>query len=519
MKNNPTDRTPARPWLYVAGITAVFILSFTYIFNEKIDLNGDNCEYFLLATSIAGGHGYADITNEAFLPVNGFPPGYPLLMSALRLFTDSIFLQKVLNGLFLLASLLLLFFFLRKIKLPDALAFVAIVAAMLNSRVLHFSTIMMSEMSFLLFSVLGLFFLSKLDDEKPFWKDRSFYFAVLSAAYCYHIRTQGIAFVVAAIGFFLFTKKWKQALAFAGGFVLCLIPWIIRNNVQHLGQSRYLDMVGMANPWRPEEGALGIGEVIARFGDTFRMLLTKAVPNSVFPYLPVDYTSPTSGGGWLVALLFVALIGIGLWQFGRYRYVFLFYILATFGVISLFSTPSENRYITALLPFLEISLVVGLYTVLRRMVLRWKIAKNVSPWLLIVLVCFSFAPLKQLRAQNKAPFPPNYRHFFTIAKAVRKQLPAHTVVCSRKPTLFYMYSRSPVCNYLWTPDNEALIKDLIRSKADYVVLEQLGYSSTFLYLYPAVQNHPELFTPVMSLKNPDTYLLRFDREQAIKKFQ
>jgi hypothetical protein len=506
-------------WVYIISTVILFIVTFSYIFNPKLDLNGDNCEYYLLATSIAGGHGYSDVTNEACNPVNGFPPGYPLLMSAVRIFTDSFFFQKILNGLFLLTSLLLFFFFIRKNKLPDSLAFITIVIVLFNSRVLHFATIMMSETSFLLFSVLSLFFLSKMDDEKPFWKDRHFYFAILSTAYCYHIRTQGIALAVAITGFFLFTKKWKQMLAFAGGFVFCLIPWIVRNKIQNLGQSRYLDMVGTANPWRPEEGALSIGEVITRFLDTFRMLLTQAVPNSILPYFSVDYSSPTSWIGWLTAIILVSIIGIGMWRFGKYKYVFLFYTLATFGVISLFSTPSENRYITALLPFLEVSLIAGIYTLLCWSVRKLKIAKNVSPWLLVFLVFFSFPRLNQLRAQNTAPVPPNYHNFFTIAKAVHKQLPANTVVCSRKPSLFYMYSQSPVCNYLWTADNEALIKNLIQSKVDYVVLEQLGYSSTFLYLYPAIQNHPELFIPVLSLKNPDTYLLKFDREQAIEKFQ
>ncbi|MDR0680448.1 MAG: phospholipid carrier-dependent glycosyltransferase [Dysgonamonadaceae bacterium] len=518
IKNNSIKKS-YRLWVYIASTIILFIIVFAYIFNSKLDLNGDNCEYYLMATSIAGGHGYSDITNEAYNPVNGFPPGYPLLMSVIRIFTDSFFFQKILNGLFLLTSLLLLFFFIRKNKLPDSLAFVAIVIALLNSRVLHFATIMMSETSFFLFSALSLFFLSKMNDEKPFWKDRYFYFAILATAYCYHIRTQGIALAVAIIGFFLFTKRWKQTLAFAGGFVVCLIPWIVRNKIQNLGQSRYLDMVAIANPWRPEEGALSIGEVVTRFLDTFKMLLTQAVPNSILPYFSVDYSSSTTWSGWLIAIILVFIIGIGMWQFGKYKYVLLFYTLATFGVISLFSTPSENRYITALLPFLEISLIAGIYTLCCWSVRRLKIAKTVSPWLFILLAFFSFPRLNQLRAQNTMPVPSNYRHFFTIAKAVHKQLPANTVVCSRKPSLFYMYSQSPVCNYLWTTDNEALIKNLIQSKVDYVVLEQLGYSSTYLYLYPAIQNHPELFIPVISLKKPDTYLLKFDRKKAIEKFQ
>ena len=29
-------------WFYAAGLVLVFIFSFSYIFNEKLDLNGDN---------------------------------------------------------------------------------------------------------------------------------------------------------------------------------------------------------------------------------------------------------------------------------------------------------------------------------------------------------------------------------------------------------------------------------------------------------------------------------------------
>ena len=73
--------------------------------------------------------------------------------------------------------------------------------------------------------------------------------------------------------------------------------------------------------------------------------------------------------------------------------------------------------------------------------------------------------------------------------------------------------------YAWTENEEELITGLINSGTDYVVLEQLGYSSTGRYLYPAIQKNPELFPIVMHLKNPDTYLLKFDKEKAKQKFK
>ncbi|MDR1202774.1 MAG: phospholipid carrier-dependent glycosyltransferase [Tannerellaceae bacterium] len=518
MKENQLTKN-SRIFYYIIGLIVVFLITFTYIFNKKLDLNGDNAEYYVLATSIAGGHGYSDITNEAHNPSNIFPPGYPLLMSVIRIVTDSIIPQKVLNGLFLLASAFLFFFFIRKNKLPDSMAFVASAIILLNYQVLHFATMMMSEMSFMFFTALSLWLLSKMNEEKPFWKDPYFYSAIVTVAYAYHIRTQGIALAAAVIGYFLFTKRWKQLLAFAGGFIICLLPWMLRNKIADVGQSRYVSMIAMSNPWRPEEGTLSLGELLARFFETFKMLVTKAVPNSILPYASVDYNAATTIGEWGIAIILFALIGIGMWRFGKFKYLFLFYTIATFSVISLFSTPSENRYITPLLPFLEVSLLVGLYTVLSVGVRKMNSATQFSPWILLVVVFFSYPKLEQLHAQNNTPYPPNYQNYFTIAEEVHKQLPANTVVCSRKPMLFYMFGKTAVSSYLWTEDDKALIKGLIDSKTDYVVFEQLGYSSTARYLYPAIQNNPELFPIVMHLPNPDTYLLKFEREKAIEKFR
>ncbi len=517
MKENTLVKD-SRVLLYTAGLAIIFALSFSYIFNSKIDLNGDNCEYFILATSLAGGDGYSDITHEPPVASNLFPPGYPVLMSFIRFFTDSVFPQKILNGIFLLASALIFFFFIRKFKLPDSMAFVASAVILLNYQVLHFATMMMSEMSFMFFTVLSVWFLSKMDDDKPFWKDKYFYFAILSVAYCYHVRTQGIALAAAVVGFFLFTKRWKQMIAFAGGFAVCLLPWMIRNNLSGVGQSRYLSMIAMSNPWRPEEGTLSFGELISRFLETFTMLVTKAVPNSILPYFSADYNVSTTGMEWLTAIILFSVIGIGMWRLGKFKYLFLFYVLATFGVISLFSTPSENRYITPLLPFLEVSLMLGLYAILQFAVEKMNIGKQFSPWLLCVVVFFSFPKLEVLHAQNNMPFPPNYRNFFIVAEETKKQLPRNTVICSRKPALFYMFSKTAVTTYAWTEDNEELIKGLINNNVDFVVLEQLGYSSTPRYLYPAISNNPDLFIPVMHVPDPDTYLFKFEREKAVEKY-
>lgn len=505
---------------YIIVLVLLFVITFSFIFNKKIDMNGDNCEYYMLSTSIAKGFGYINIASPDQEPSGTFPPGYPLIMSLVRIFTNKIVAQKILNGIFLMASSLLIFHFIRKNKLPDSLAFIVSASILLNVNILHFATMMMSEMSYLLFTVIALWTLFKIDFDKPFFKDKYFYLLIFSTGYAYHIRTQGIALIVAVICYLLITKKWKTTLGYLSGIVLCLIPWMVRNHITGVGSSRYLNQIFTVNNHRPEEGTLEVFDLISRFFDTLIMLVTKAIPNSITPYFNVDYNVETTIGEWFIAVVLFGIIITGFWQFKKLRFFFIFYVLANLSLISLFNDPGENRYITTLIPFLEIGLFIGLYKLLTNVVQKTKIAKSFSPWILIVpLIIFPYPQLKDEHERNKSSFPPNYLNFFRIAAASRKQLQPDVVICSRKPGLFYIYSQSKVCNYKWTNDDKLLIQGLIDSKVDYVVLDQLGYSTTIRYLYPAMKKHEELFIPVMHIPNPDTYLLKFDRDGAIKKLK
>ena len=106
--------------LWCIALAVIFTISFSYTFDSKLNLNGDNCYYYANATSLAAGRGYADMFGE---PTNNFPPGYPLLMVPLRLFTSSIIAQKVLNLVFLGAGVVLLFFILTGAGLKRSLSF------------------------------------------------------------------------------------------------------------------------------------------------------------------------------------------------------------------------------------------------------------------------------------------------------------------------------------------------------------------------------------------------------------
>ena len=117
--------------------------------------------------------------------------------------------------------------------------------------------------------------------------------------------------------------------------------------------------------------------------------------------------------------------------------------------------------------------------------------------------------------QSKQKYPVQYVQFFSMAKQMKKIAPKGSVVCSRKPQMFWMDSQLPGVNYKYTKDAKELILDLVEKKVDYVLLDNLGYSSTYLYLYPAIQQYPQFFQQaVLRYDNTHQYMIVFERDRA-----
>lgn len=119
---------------------------------------------------------------------------------------------------------------------------------------------------------------------------------------------------------------------------------------------------------------------------------------------------------------------------------------------------------------------------------------------------------------NKMPFPPAYQNFFRLGLVLKEHVSPETVVASRKGELLYMFSGTRVAGYAYSQDDRAVIQKMLDDGVEYVILDQLGYSSTPRYLYPAIQKNDDLFFVASHVPNPDTYLLKFDREPPRKNF-
>lgn len=510
----------------IAIISAVFFAVYSYAFDSKLDLNGDNAQYIMLARNIANGFGYSQINSGLLMPASHFPPGYSFILSVFMLLgIQSLIFFKVLNGVFLLASLLLLGYVVFRLTNNRILGIVIAIIPIFSPHLQHFSNIVMSEMSYLFFTVLCLFSLYKYDEKKEgkFWKSAWFYCAICAAMASYYIRTVGASCIFALILFFLFRKEWKAVISAFGGVVLLFLPWSIRNQVYGI-ESRYFGTIMTVNPWRPEEGTISsVGEMWTKMLKNFDETVIKGFKEGLFPFLQIDYGTDSSFLAIIIGFILLGIVFYGAWQMKPMRWYLFAFLLSNIGLFMLWHGGNGIRYVVPVLPIIFLCFYVGVYALLQ--LLARYVFKS-SAWLKYIPIAFLLiifkmtTPLKTQAEIAQMPYPPAYKNYFSVAEKVNEDDFRASVICCRKPDLFAFYAPNVYAiNYKYTQNTYELLADLVQKKVDYVVLEQLGFSSTVRYLYPAIVDHAELFSVVYQRRNPDTFLLKFDRSAAIEKIK
>ncbi|MDR0814213.1 MAG: hypothetical protein LBN37_00510, partial [Bacteroidales bacterium] len=189
-------------------ITLVFRSNFTAIFDEKINLGGDNIVYFSCAQAIADGKGYTNTMYFDETPQTHFPPGYSVFIAALQpFFPNDIIAVKMANGVLLWLSLILLFLLVKRITGNTIVAFCSALFSSIQSSILSFATIMMSEMLYIFLSLLvihiAIYLNEKLFLKKGRWKPQLLLVVLLLLiAYVYLVRSMGISLILALILWF-----------------------------------------------------------------------------------------------------------------------------------------------------------------------------------------------------------------------------------------------------------------------------------------------------------------------------
>ncbi|QZE14387.1 hypothetical protein K4L44_00345 [Halosquirtibacter laminarini] len=226
--------------LFLLALTIILSLVYLFIFDNKLFLGGDNAFYYILGQSLHNNWEYRNIHMPGHPLANHFPPGYSFLIALEMFFSKSVIWIKVCNGLWLYGSLILIYLIVRQFTSNKLFSIFCATLTMLNTQILKFSFIMMSEMSFLFFSLLTLLFVLKSDKKKNEF-NRYLFLSIGSLIFSFYIRTQGVALLGGVAILYLLRKKWRSLFITVAGVCMGVIPWFLRG--QSLGGNGYINQL------------------------------------------------------------------------------------------------------------------------------------------------------------------------------------------------------------------------------------------------------------------------------------
>ena len=124
------------------------------------------------------------------------------------------------------------------------------------------------------------------------------------------------------------------------------------------------------------------------------------------------------------------------------------------------------------------------------------------------LIVGQFPGVMNLSAYARSDYPPVWDGYYSAGKWLDENASHDALIVCRKPYWMYVVSGRKSINFPFK-DTSFVRSYLEREKADYLVLESLGFPQTSQYLLPTVQEYPDYFSIVWSDKLQSTFVLDF----------
>jgi hypothetical protein len=322
--------------------------------------------------------------------------------------------------------------------------------------------------------------------------------------WAYFVRSVGLVLIAAVVGYLLLRRRWRQAGAIAGGAFLVALPWAVRNRAVGGGGDYFRQLV-LVNPYFPEQGTLDLAGLIERVGRNLQANLAQILPQVFWP-------AGEPSGALLnpISLLLTCLALAAAVRVARNRQPLLLFLYTALFLGTVLVWPwMGDRF---LLPAVPLVLFFGAWVVaglVGRLAGRaaQPAAIVVASVALVAALGGNLVGLSRLAATAGGDYPPAWRNYYAAGEWLRANAPPEAVVCCRKDYWLYVVSDRTCVVYPFK-EPEAVMRFMDEQGVGYVVVEQLGFSSTPRFLVPAIQQFPQRFAVVWHQPGPDTFVLR-----------
>lgn len=507
------DALAQSKWKIPAALGILHLLIAIVAFHPAPFSGGDDATYIALARSLIQRHDYRDLWDPALPPQTLYPPIFPAIVAI-----------GLLMGLGVTIGLKLMMVFLSSVAVfvsclwlwraaRPGVAIGAGVLVALSPEIISLGREVLSDTPFWLFTMLALLALRRVDGADTPAEDKRVsdwkweLAASVAIVAAYFTRSAGLPLLLAALIGLLARRRIRAVVILLATSVPFIIMWWLHSRSNpgggYLGPFLYID------PYVPSRGTIHFHDLLLRLqenGIKYRMYhlpriltglgATSLAAGSVLTLLALF--------GWAMRLRKPSVVEI--WTF--------FYL----GLVLLWPVAwAAPRFLLAIIP------VLALYAAESIAFLA-----SFTPWpgfagstAIAVLVGVAAPGIKHhfsdgeiCRGQyaDGVEFPctePIFRDFFLTASSVKGRLPAGSVVFSRKPTLFYLYSGYQSKLYPLTAEPDSLFAEAARIHARYVVIDQIQDLAP-MYLHPVLLARRDDFCVVPEFSHTEAVFARIE---------
>jgi hypothetical protein len=364
---------------------------------------------------------------------------------------------------------------------------------------LEYTTFVLSEIPYLVFSLLGLMFINRYYKDEV-WLNGHLFIAILFMLLCFYTRTIGVVFLPAVLSLFLFSKpkinlflNLKKAISTSVLFILPSSVWLIRKAI--LGESTY-------------ESTLlsGASKII----QNFKIYLIMTPGRLMFG----NCDSVSSNLLIPVALVIsiTSLVGLFYCLFknrGITEWYFLFYT----AVMLSWPTTVLGRYLVPIIPFIFYYFIVGIKLILSALNLKVfpkrftdAIFAMIISLILIVNLnsCIRFAKNQHEKDRLAGSFIGAY---IEMNKWLKENSAEESVIMCRNATLTALQADRKAMWFPETLESNKIISEIEKNRVDYIIIDSL-WRETQDYLVPCVNKYSSFFKEVYRTSTNKGYILK-----------
>ena len=463
---------------------------------------GDNAGYLSLAHSMVTGSGYVELWDPATPAHTKYPPFYPAILAVAMLFgAEAWFTFKVLSALFVTVAVVLSFGWIRDRHGTGLATGVALVLAF-SPAFLWSTSWILSDPLFLALTLACLWVFHRSESRDDPW--RWVLAGSLAAILATFTRTAGLPLVLAVAGALCIGRRWRALSGFALAVLVPSLAWWLR--ARATGDAQYVSEFWMIDPYQPDLGRAGVGDLAARLVDNLQGYVFTHIPAGLTPW-----SGPALGALGLV-VMGAAVVGWALRVRNTVTVAELFTPLY-FGLILAWPAVwSGDRFALPLYPLVLFYAGETMLRGARRVHARLPVAAGVLTLMVFLLPSVrnwteSIGRAGDCRRAVEAAGPfacygEGFQQFVAAARWLGENAPEDAAVFSRKPRIFYTLSGVSSRTYPLSSDPERFFRDAGEAGVSYVVLDRVDRLGG-AYVGAVVEARPEAFCGLVSVGRGD----------------